>query len=285
MWQWKDDPHRIEPKLSYIKYFEPWGWVVGTGIYLNDVNQKIADLSRTLFIISVSIITLISLLTFYMTMRALQATRLQMQTEAELRKHEDYLEKLVEERTVDLTRSNQQLQEEIAVRKTLEEKLFHASITDTLTGLYNRRGFFEFAKKHLQIANRKKISLYLLYMDLDNMKEINDRFGHETGDRALIETADILNEFFRQSDIISRLGGDEFAILMCNHFDSSDEHTLVSRFQQQLTSANATAHRPYQLSISVGAVGYDPEFPCSVEELLSKGDALMYAHKKKSQQA
>lgn len=284
MWQWQNDPNRIEPKLSFIKYYEPWGWIVGTGVYLNEVNQKITDLSRKLIIISVSIISLVSLLTFYMTIRALQAARSQMQAEAELRKHENHLEKLVEQRTADLTRSNQQLQEEISVRKTLEQRLFHASITDSLTGLYNRRGFFEFAEKHLQIANRRNFSLHLLYMDLDNMKDINDRFGHKMGDRALIETADILTTFFRKSDIISRLGGDEFVVLMTDHANQADQHTLAARFQQQVVSANASTHRPYKLSISVGIIDYNPDAPCSVEDLLSKGDTLMYANKKKSRQ-
>ncbi|MBC8210458.1 MAG: diguanylate cyclase [Gammaproteobacteria bacterium] len=282
MWQWKNDASRIEPKLSYIKYFQPWGWVIGTGIYLHDVNRQIDDLSRKLILISSLIIIIVSLLTIHMTRKALQTARNHINAENALKNHQDYLEKLVENRTLDLTQSNQQLHIEISERKTLEEKLFLASITDPLTELYNRRGLHEFAQKQIQLAERQGNLLYLLYMDLNGMKQINDVHGHEMGDNALVEIAHLLKAFFRKSDIICRLGGDEFAVLVVAEKQALDETAFITRFQQHLDSANDAAQRPYKLSISVGIVQYDHQHPSSVEELLSKGDTLMYQHKKQS---
>jgi two-component system, cell cycle response regulator len=95
----------------------------------------------------------------------------------------------------------------------LQEKLLKLSVTDELTGLYNRRGFFTLAEQLVKLSNRQKNVLYLLFADLDNLKEINDIYGHEAGDQVLIETAKIFRDSFRDSDIIARIGGDEFIVV------------------------------------------------------------------------
>ena len=86
------------------------------------------------------------------------------------------------------------------------------ALTDDLTGIYNRRGFFFLANQQIEMAIRNKRMLLLLYLDIDNFKNINDELGHENGDRALIESANILKNTFRKSDIIARIGGDEFVV-------------------------------------------------------------------------
>ena len=99
---------------------------------------------------------------------------------------------------------------DITERKWAEEKLRELSLIDDLTGLYNRRGFLTLASQQLKIAHRLKQGLALFYLDLDRMKWINDTLGHREGDRALIDTASILRNTFRASDIVARIGGDEF---------------------------------------------------------------------------
>ncbi len=272
-WQWKNDQSRMEPKLSFVKIFEPWGWVIGTGIYLNDVNDKIAKLSSKLMLISGAIIFLVALLTGYMTIESLKTSRRRLLAESELKTHQDHLENLVESRTSELSK-------EIAERKKLESKLQRMTITDELTGLYNRRGFLELAKKQLQVAFRHNSVLFLLYMDLDNMKQINDHFGHEMGDRALVETATALRDVFRESDIISRLGGDEFVALLLSVPDGENGQTVIARLQEQLQTINGQAERPYQLLLSTGIARYSPDSPCCLEDLLSEADNQMYEQKK-----
>jgi diguanylate cyclase (GGDEF)-like protein/PAS domain S-box-containing protein len=163
--------------------------------------------------------------------------------------------------------------------KHLSEKLRTLSLTDDLTGLYNRRGFFTLAEHQLKVADRQKKGLFLIYADLDHLKKINDKFGHNEGSRALIETAKILKKHFRKSDIMARLGGDEFAIIPVV---STGQHPdmIGKRLKEHLKFYNAKQNRGYKLSISIGVASYDPEKPCTIEELLSRADKLMYKHKK-----
>ena len=105
---------------------------------------------------------------------------------------------------------------DITDRKWAEEALRTLSIKDDLTGLYNRRGFFALAEQGLKTAQRMGTEMLLIYGDLDNLKEINDTFGHKEGDQALMDISQILKETFRESDIIARIGGDEFVMLAMN---------------------------------------------------------------------
>lgn len=118
----------------------------------------------------------------------------------------------------------------------------------------------------------------MLYADLDNLKYINDTFGHQEGDSALKETARILKETFRESDIVSRIGGDEFAVMPIGNTEESVT-TLTTRLENNLADFNEKKNLNYMLSISIGITHYDPAHPVSVEELLSQGDKLMYEQK------
>ena len=122
---------------------------------------------------------------------------------------------------------------DITDRKRAEEALKTLSIKDDLTGLYNRRGFFALAEQGLKTAQRMGTEMLLIYGDLDNLKEINDTFGHKEGDQALMDISQILKETFRESDIIARIGGDEFVMLAMNSFETSAEK-LINRFEQVL---------------------------------------------------
>ncbi|MCL6635297.1 MAG: diguanylate cyclase [Peptococcaceae bacterium] len=161
----------------------------------------------------------------------------------------------------------------------LREQLRNLSLTDELTGLYNRRGFFTMAQQQMKAAGQTGREMYLLFVDLDDMKWINDTFGHQEGDRALVETANILRETFRGSDIITRIGGDEFAVIVTGVQKGSAD-ILVSRLRERLEAHNARNSRPYRLSLSVGVAYYDPQSPCSITELLARADRLMYRQKR-----
>ena len=167
-------------------------------------------------------------------------------------------------------------------RKTFEETLHSLSTTDDLTGLLNRRGFFSLAQQQLKMANRTKIGFLLLYMDLDGLKKINDTLGHPEGDQALVETASILREIFRESDIIGRLGGDEFAVLALERTRDveEEEQAILKRIQESVEARNAQPGRRFTLSLSAGINTYDPERPCSLDEFISRADSIMYKEKK-----
>jgi len=171
------------------------------------------------------------------------------------------------------------ISKDISDRKRMEEELRSLSLTDELTGLYNRRGFLALADQYLKIVNRMKNQISILYADLDDLKVINDTFGHQEGDRAIIETAEVLRETFRESDVAARIGGDEFVVMPAVISNASLE-LVLERLHKNIARVNDQADRKYQISLSYGIALYDPEEPCTIEELLSRGDRMMYAHKK-----
>ncbi len=169
--------------------------------------------------------------------------------------------------------------EDITERKHAEEALRALSLIDDLTGLYNRRGFSALAQQELKKANRMKRGMLLLFADVDDLKKINDSFGHQEGDLALIDTANILKETFRDPDIIARIGGDEFVVL-ATETSASSADILTARLKERLKAANRKETRRYELSISIGIVQYNPEQPCSIDELLDQADKMMYEQKR-----
>jgi diguanylate cyclase (GGDEF)-like protein/PAS domain S-box-containing protein len=173
---------------------------------------------------------------------------------------------------------------EITGRIQMEERLRILTITDDLTGLYNRRGFFALADKQVKLAKRMGKGVFLLYADLDNFKMINDDFGHEEGDIALKETGKILREIFRDSDIIARMGGDEFAILALEYYETNIK-SLITRLQTSLDSHNSQSYRKYKISLSLGMARFNSDLPLSTSKLLSEADKLMYEQKRHKRHA
>ena len=171
-----------------------------------------------------------------------------------------------------------QVVRDITERKNLEETLRNSSLKDDLTGLFNRRGLLKQAAPYFDFARRQKEKLLLLFIDLDGMKRINDEFGHNEGDNALIQTAAILNGSFRSTDIIARLGGDEFTVLVTDLNASKEE--AITRLNENLKAYNASETRGHKLSFSIGVATLEPERMACFEELLEQADQAMYEQKR-----
>ncbi|MFO8036228.1 MAG: PAS domain S-box protein [Anaerolineales bacterium] len=167
---------------------------------------------------------------------------------------------------------------DISERVQMEEELRAMALRDELTGLYNRRGFSLLAEQHLKIANRENRRLILIYADIDNLKLINDTYGHPQGDLALQDVAKILKDTYRKSDVIARIGGDEFVLLALESEPASPQ-TFTHRLKKDLKTQNEKKERPYELSLSIGWACYDPQNPRSLEELLHNADQAMYSQK------
>jgi len=172
---------------------------------------------------------------------------------------------------------------DITDRKRQEDALRALSLVDELTGLYNRRGFLTLAQQQLKQARRGHRELVLLFIDMDDFKEINDSFGHNEGDSALVRASEILKHTFRDSDIIARMGGDEFVVLATDTGKTGSE-IIINRLRQELRERNDRDGYPYRLSFSVGAARFDPDAPPSIEELLAAADSMLYAQKKHKRQ-
>ena len=157
--------------------------------------------------------------------------------------------------------------------------LLSLSLIDDLTGLSNRKGFLSLAGQHARLARRTRKSFLIGFIDLDGLKHINDTYGHQEGNHALVETADVLRDSLRQSDILGRYGGDEFAVLISDAPDSSTA-VLIDRIQQKVHGRNQLHDRRYQLSLSIGIVASDGAPADDLEQLLHQADALMYQQKR-----
>jgi len=164
-------------------------------------------------------------------------------------------------------------------RQKLLSELHNQSLTDFLTGLNNRRGFFSLAEQQARVAKREKKGLLLIMIDIDDFKKINDTFGHGTGDQFLVEASRILRETFRDSDIIGRIGGDEFAICVLEE-EAANEDVLAARLQETLREHNSEGTLPCALSFSAGFARCSPESLSSLDELVSLADKSMYERKK-----
>jgi len=171
--------------------------------------------------------------------------------------------------------------QDITERKRFESALQNLSLIDELTGLYNRRGFMAVTAQHLAAIRRNKKVPVILYADLDGLKKINDSLGHQAGDAAIIQTAEILKDTFRTSDIVARLGGDEFVVLAAIDKDESAE-SLTERLQLRFDLYNEQSTAPYKLSISVGVVHFDVDED-SIEEVTARADRNMYEDKRRKQ--
>jgi len=188
-----------------------------------------------------------------------------------------------EKKTEDkLKKALRQLAQSNKERKNMIAALESLTLEDPLTGLYNRRGFTTIAKEYLQLANRKKMEMYLLYIDLDDLKKINDTYGHNKGDFVLVTLAEILQKTFRKSDIKARIGGDEFAVFPIDTH-MKGVNSALARLKKSIDDYNATTERKPLLSVSTGVSCYNPTQPCSVNELLTKADSLMYEEKRRKQ--
>jgi diguanylate cyclase (GGDEF)-like protein/PAS domain S-box-containing protein len=169
---------------------------------------------------------------------------------------------------------------DITARKQEEHALRSLTIIDELTQLYNRRGFLTLAERHLKLAARRKVGVFLLFADLDGLKTINDTYGHLAGDRALVSAADVLRRTFRSADIIARLGGDEFTVFPLEAASESGS-LLIHRLEEAVQADNdANAARGFRLALSVGIARFEPDTSWTIDQLLDQADRALYAQKR-----
>jgi diguanylate cyclase (GGDEF)-like protein len=165
----------------------------------------------------------------------------------------------------------------------LIESLRSAAMTDELTGLYNRRGFLQCGMRLLDVAARECQSARLVYLDLNNLKEVNDTAGHASGDILLKDAADLLRDLFPAygvHEIVGRLGGDEFAALTTNARYCASQDTMLAHLAR--SDAACVALPSLSLSLSWGIAYFNPRRPVAMDTLLALAEQAMYAHKRLS---
>ncbi|MBP5520447.1 MAG: GGDEF domain-containing protein [Treponema sp.] len=166
------------------------------------------------------------------------------------------------------------------VRAKIDELDLIAS-TDELTGVYNRRGFYSFGETTLKFAKAMGHSGMLIYCDMDGLKKINDTYGHEAGDKAILAESIILRGNFRSNDIIARIGGDEFAII-CPGLTKAALRRIREQIDSDCQVWSGGNENGFQISISLGAVSYpSKKVGYKITPLLSEADSLMYLEKRR----
>ncbi len=158
-------------------------------------------------------------------------------------------------------------------RKQLEEKLEKLAYFDSLSGAYSRGYGLSLLERELKFARRRKTPFLLAYIDVDNLKNINDSFSHEEGDQALKKVVVVLKSSLREIDIICRIGGDEFLVIFPE--SSTNDVPLIRE------KLNQTLNKPYNIGFGVGISCYNPNHPQFIEELISIADKNMYKEKNK----
>jgi diguanylate cyclase (GGDEF)-like protein len=166
---------------------------------------------------------------------------------------------------------------DIGERKALLEQLAHQAFHDPLTGLANRALFRDRVMHAISLGRRQERPVTVLYLDLDDFKQVNDSLGHAEGDRLLAQIASRLSACARSTDTVARLGGDEFAILVEDVDSVACAERLVDRIREQLSFPFTLASADVRISASIGSAS---TISGGMDEVLRCADAAMYAAKR-----
>ena len=173
--------------------------------------------------------------------------------------------------------------QDVTELRDAQQRLEQLAMTDDLTGLHNRRGFFAQAARSLRDALRHQQPLAAVCADVDGLKQVNDAFGHDAGSELIVSAAEVLKQTFRAADVVARLGGDEFVALAA--FAPGDAAIVTSRLMRHVDNFNARSGLPYRLALSVGMAHLEPGGTTSLEDLVGQADATMYEQKRRKRAA
>lgn len=284
----KSEGVKPAPKISFVKLYKPWGWIIGSGIYVDDVMQTVWKILVGIGILLIIVSVIVTTTTFIvgggfisgpvkeygMMMQGFSSAlsegkrdlrgRLRIKSGDEIGMLAEDINKVLEAYSKTNTR-----------RKKAEQRLMRLALYDSLTRLPNRTLFFDRMNQLLTLAKRNRYLLAVLYMDIDRFKVINDTLGHEVGDLVLQEASKRIVSCMRKSDAVARVGGDEF-IGICARIAAADDASVLAR------KIIAALSKPFTLKgnecaigVSIGISVYPTDGDES-ETLINKADSAMY---------
>lgn len=202
-----------------------------------------------------------------------------MQSQAKQLRENDLLKGLLEDKKAEqaqqIASRETELEQEISERRALEKQLTHLAFHDALTGLPNRSLFTDRLQRSIAEAERKKESVVVMFIDLDDFKKVNDSFGHHVGDKVIQGAASRLKKCLRDIDSIARLGGDEFTLLVPHIGEREDIEVIARRLIESLDKPIIAEGNEFRMSISIGISVY-PNDANNEDSLLRNADTAMY---------
>jgi diguanylate cyclase (GGDEF)-like protein len=268
----------VDVLSSYIPIYGKDHAVEGAFELYQNVTPFVAQLNRNLWWVTAAVALVFAVLYLMQFLVVRRAQGILEDQEGRIKAARDTLEIQVAARTEELKRTNSQLEGEISERRQAQSKLNYLAYHDPLTGLANRRCFIERLEESLSESKRRGEKLAVLFIDLDQFKQVNDSLGHGVGDELLVSVAARLSEHVRLIDMLARLGGDEFICLM-EAVRSDDEVEMLAR------EIIAAFEYPFQLgdhelflTASVG-ISLCPSDGNSVLDLMRNSDTAMYRAK------
>ena len=167
---------------------------------------------------------------------------------------------------------------DVTRRKLAEIQTRRLAVIDPMTGIMNRKSGLEYLKKQIKNCRRRKRSLTLCYIDLDNLKFVNDNYGHSEGDKTIRSAVKMLKKVLRPSDTICRLGGDEILLVLPGN-TTDESRPVVERIMEKIALRNEKSRIPWKMDFSYGLAEYTPGRKCSADELVDTADRDMYVMK------
>ena len=273
---WKNpSTGKTETKLTYVKMIPNSDWVIGTGFHIEDIDRAVEAKKKELIALSKSETDRVLSLSVLFSFLSIIASFL---VSMRLKRHFEMLHANIEHHNKELSELNASLEEKIAKRteelKTARDAMEKIAMTDTLTGIHNRYAFFKVLETEQSKSIRYESSFSLIMLDLDYFKTINDTYGHDVGDRVLIDVVNKVGECLRKSDTFGRIGGEEFMILL-PHTDLKGAVDIAERIRSMVseyifdTVSNVT--------LSMGVVQYRVDE--SIESFVKRVDIALYQAK------
>ena len=273
---WKNPINsKIEAKLSYVKLIPNTEWMIGTGLYIQDIDAiseaKKAELvllhqTKTEQLIFFSVLfSLLSIVASFFVSMGIKRNFEKLHTDIkqsnkELHELNTSLEERINERTVEL--------------KTAHDAMSKIAMTDSLTGIYNRYAFLTVMEAQQNKMNRDKSCFSLIMLDLDNFKRVNDSYGHDVGDKVLIEVVQNAATCLRKNDVFGRVGGEEFMVMLPDTTLEAAKD-IAERIRSFIASQNIEPVGIVTVSMGVVQCEEDEE----LQEVIKRSDIALYKAK------
>ncbi len=179
---------------------------------------------------------------------------------------------------INLSNSLENIRKQANLQRTLKQ-LDRLYIQDPLTGLYNRSGFARYTAESFRVCARENINVMILFVDMDGLKKINDKYGHDKGDMAIVAVADALRAACLDTEVCARFGGDEY-VVYAEDYKEEDAKGFCARFEAWMEHYNIKLEQPFRISASYGYQIFVPEKEDVIDKYIDRADEKMYDAKR-----